>query len=80
MFTSDLANMFTSDWAKMFTGDLAIMFISDLEKCKKMIWPTCPLVKLTGEYIGLVPRIRHLIRENIKARLIFSFYEMSFTL
>ena len=26
-----------------------------------MIWPTCSLVKLTGEYAGLVPGIWHLI-------------------
>ena len=27
-----------------------------------MIWPTCSMVKLTGEHVGLVPRIQHLIR------------------
>ena len=63
MFTSNLANMFISDSANMFTNDLANMFTSELEKCKKkIIWPTCSLVKLTGEYVGLVPGIRHLIR------------------
>ena len=41
---------------------LGKMFTSELEKCKKMICPTCSLVKLTGEYVGLVPGIRHLIR------------------
>ena len=61
MFTSDLANMFTSDLANMFTSDLANMFTSELEKCKKLIWLTCSLVKLTGDYVGLVPGIRHLI-------------------
>ena len=61
MFTSDLANMFTSDLANMFTSDLANMFTSKLEKCKKLIWPTCSLVKVTGDYVGLVPGIRHLI-------------------
>ena len=48
--------------ANIFTSDLANMFTSELEKGKKMIWPTCSLGKLTGEYIGLVPGIRHLIR------------------
>ena len=61
MFTSDLASMFTIDLTNMFTSELANMFISDLAKIftmftselekKKMIWPTCSLVKLTGEYI-----------------------------
>ena len=51
MFTSHLVNIFTSDWANMFTSDLTNMFTSELEKCKKMIWPTCSLVKLTGEYV-----------------------------
>ena len=59
MFTSDLANMFTSALANMFNGDLANMFTSELEKCKKIFWPTCSLVKLTGEYVGLLPGIRH---------------------
>ena len=62
MFTIDLANMFTSDLANMFTSDLANMFTSELKKSKKMIWSTCSLVKLTGEYVGLAPGIRHLIR------------------
>ena len=69
MFTSDLANIFTSasaiiftsDLANMFTSDLANMFTSELEKCRKMVWSTCFLVKLTVEYVGLVPGIRHLI-------------------
>ena len=26
-----------------------------------MFWPTCSLVRLTGEYVGLVPGTRHLI-------------------
>ena len=65
MFTSDLANMFTSSSANMFTSYLANMFTSDwatgeLEKFKKMIWPTCSPVKLTGEYV--VPGIQHLIQ------------------
>ena len=65
MFTSDLANMFTSSSANMFTSYLANMFTSDwatgeLEKFKKMIWPTCSPVKLTGEYV--VPGIQHLIK------------------
>ena len=64
MFTSDLANKFTSDLGNMFTSDLANMFTSELEKCKKMIWPTCSLVKLSGEYVGLVPEIRHLIHNK----------------
>ena len=71
MFTSDLANIFTSasaiifisDLANMFTSDLANMFTSELEKCRKMFWPTCSLVKLTGEYVGLVPGIQHLIQK-----------------
>ena len=62
MFTSASANMFTSASANMFTSDLANMFTSELEKCKKMIWPTCSLVNLTGEYVSLVPVIRHLIQ------------------
>ena len=61
MFNSLSANMFTNDLANMFTSDLANMFTSELKKSKKMIWPTCSLVKLTGEYVGLVPGIRHLI-------------------
>ena len=65
MFASDLANMITSDWPTCSTSDLANMFTSELEKCKKMIWPRCSLVKLTGEYVGLVPGIRHLILEGI---------------
>ena len=65
MFTSDLPNMFTSSSANMFTSYLANMFTSDwatgeLEKFKKMIWPTCSPVKLTGEYV--VPGIQHLIQ------------------
>ena len=32
-----------------------------------MIWPTCSLVKLTGENIGLVPGIRHLIDPKVLA-------------
>ena len=61
MFTSDLANMLTSDMAKMFASDLANMFTCKLEKCKNMICLTSSLVKLTGEYVGLVSTIRHLI-------------------
>ena len=57
MFISPSANMFTSDLANIFTSDLADMFTSELEKCKKMFWPTCSLVKLIGEYVGLVPGI-----------------------
>ena len=52
--------MFTSLSANMFTSDLANTFTSELEKCKKMIWPICSLVKLPGEYVVLVPGIRHL--------------------
>ena len=63
MFTSDVANMFTSPLVNMFTSDLANMFTSELEKCKQMIWPTFSLVKLTGEYVGLVLGIRHLIQK-----------------
>ena len=66
MFTSASANMFSSDLANMFTSDLANMFTSELEKCKKMFWPTCSLVKLTGGYVGLVPGIRHLTRNCYK--------------
>ena len=55
--------MFTSASASMFSSDVANMFTSELEKCKQMIWPTCSLVKLTGEYVGLVPGIRHLIQK-----------------
>ena len=61
MFTSDSANKFTSDLANMFTSDLAGMFTSELEKYKKMLWPTCSLGTLTGEYVGLLPGIWHLI-------------------
>ena len=64
MFTSDLANMFTSPSVNMFTSDLANMCTSEFEKCKKMFWPSCFLVKLTGEYVGLVPGIRLLIRRS----------------
>ena len=79
MFTSASVNMFTTASANMFTSDLANMFASDwatgeLEKFKKMIWPTCSPVKLTGEYV--VPGIQHLIQSisqffsfNIKRRL-----------
>ena len=62
MFTIASANMFTSDLANMFISDLANMFTSEWEKYKKMIWPIYSLVKLTGEYVGLVPGIRHLIQ------------------
>ena len=80
VFTSDLANMLTSDLANMFTrdltnivnsdlanitSDLTNMFTSELEKCKKMIWPTCSVVKLTGEYVGLVSGIRHLLQLHL---------------
>ena len=49
----------------MFIIDLANMFTNELEKCKTIMWSTCSQVKLTGEYVGLVPGIQHLI-SNIK--------------
>ena len=71
-FTSTSANIFTSDyWANMFTSDLANIFTSELEKCKIMIWPTCSLLKLTVEYVGLAPGIRHLIPSLITTRCWF---------
>ena len=30
--------------------------------CSPVTWPTCSLVNLTGEYVSLVPVIRHLIQ------------------
>ena len=63
MFRSASANRVTSDLANMFTSDLANMCTSELEKCKKIFWPTCSLVKLTGEYVGLVPGIQYLIQK-----------------
>ena len=62
VFISDSGNIFISASTNMFTSDLANMFTSELKKSEKMIWPTCSLVKLTGEYVGLAPGIRHLIR------------------
>ena len=68
MFTSALTNMFISDLANKFTSDLANMFTSDLEKCKKLIRSTFSQVKLTDEYVGFVPWIRHLIpKKKIQA-------------
>ena len=61
MFTSLSANMFTTDLANMFSSNLANIFTSELEKCEKIIWSTCSLVKLTGKNVGLVPGIRHVI-------------------
>ena len=60
--------MFTSDLANIFTSALANMFTSELEKYKKIIWPTCFLLKLIGEYVGLAQRAGHLIREKDRLR------------
>ena len=72
MFTRDLANIVNNDFANIFTRDLTNMFTSELEKCKKMIWPTCSVVKLTGEYVGLVSGIRHLLQLHLYIFLHFS--------
>ena len=69
ILTSASTNMFTSDFPNMFTSDLANMFTSELEKCKKMIWSICSLVKLAGEYVVLVPGIRHLSWTVFKVKI-----------
>ena len=61
--------MFTSDSANIFTSDLANIFTSETEKWKIMIWWISFLVKLTGEYVGLVPEIRHLILYNDQIKI-----------
>ena len=83
MFANDLANMSTNDLAIMFTCDMENMFTSDLDnmftchwptlKMEENVWPTCSLVKLAGEYVGLVPGIQHLI-QGIQGLYIYLFY------
>ena len=82
MFTSASANMFISDLVNMFHRDLANEFTSDLEKCKKMIRPTCFQVKLTDENVGLAPGIRHMIRprKNVQAFPIYIPFQKAFPL
>ena len=84
MFTSDLTNMFTSDLAKMFTSDLANMFTCHWPtlKMEENVWPTCSLVKLAGEYVGLVPGIQHLIQgiQGLYIYLFYTFWQLYFKL
>ena len=77
-----LANMLTSGWTNMFTSEL-----EKSKKKKKKIWLTRFLVKLTSEYVGVVRRIRHLIRiflRVISALIIFpwtnTYYRLNYFL
>ena len=71
MFTSASANIFTSVLVNIFTSNLANIFICQLEKCKTMIWQPCSLVKLIGEYVGLLPGIDTLEAKEVIAEILF---------